>query len=83
MLSNPQGSQSESIHWIGSAPDAIAELLDEVRTLIAESRDRGVEPRVLAVSPSTYQVLAQAKGREVQRGHELYLIGLKVKVQQE
>jgi hypothetical protein len=68
-----------AITWTGKDPTAIAELLDEVRTLIVDARERGVEPRELLVSGSVFKVLTAAKRRELERGATLHLLGLRVR----
>lgn len=57
---------------------SVAHLLDQARQQLVEARERGENPRYLRVNTDLYEVVAEAKAREVFRGSTLLLLGLEV-----
>jgi carboxymethylenebutenolidase len=55
---------------------SIARLLDDARQRLVEAWDRDEQPQHLLVNPRLYDLVAQQKAREVQRGRPLRVLGL-------
>ncbi|WP_037069558.1 hypothetical protein [Pseudonocardia acaciae] len=69
----------ERLVWrAGDAEATTAQLLDDVRRLIVEARERGEDPGELVVDEATRRVLDLTKRREVQRGQPVLVLGLRV-----
>lgn len=56
----------------------IGELLDDLAAEIVTSVDRGAGLRTLKVNPYLYDVVAEAKSRELRRGNPLLLLGMEL-----
>ncbi|MGW5151497.1 hypothetical protein [Rhodococcus koreensis] len=56
----------------------VGELLDDLAEKIVTSPDRGAGLRTLRVNPYLYDVVAQAKARELSRGLPLLLLGMEL-----
>lgn len=54
----------------------VGELLDAIAATILASPDRGAGLRELRVHPQIYDLVAQAKSRELDRGIPLLLLGM-------
>lgn len=56
----------------------VGELLDDLAAQIVMSADRGAGLRTLKVNPYLYDVVAEAKERELSRGNPLLLLGMEL-----
>lgn len=57
---------------------SVAYLLDQVRQKVIEAREKNEHPHLLRINTELYQVVANAKAREVLHGSPLFLLGLEV-----
>jgi hypothetical protein len=72
MPAEPRSNTADSV----AAELSVARLLDDARQRLIEAWDRDEEPQYLLVHPRLYDVVAEAKAREIRAGKALRLLGL-------
>jgi hypothetical protein len=81
MRERRSGMPTRKMLWYGTPAVSdynVAELLDDLAEAIVTSPDRGAGLRHLRVNPKVYDVIAEAKARELARGNPLLLLGMEV-----
>jgi hypothetical protein len=62
-----------------TAPEtSLARLLDDVRPLIAQARERGERPRFIMLSPRDFDAVAECKGSDRKRHMPMLILGMEI-----